>query len=146
VAYQRVRLIPSKIGATDFGNSTPVVGSNFGRIIVRPSMPERSTAEVDQAIVAEVRAALQRLGASEMLVYRAATMLPCAIYEEMERLGADPYLLAFIGSWRDTLTDEEVLDHLRDWNAGTFKLERLASTGDVDRIRAELTARKRRLS
>jgi hypothetical protein len=100
----------------------------------------------DQAIVAEVRAALQKLGASEMLVYRAATMLPRAIYEEMERLGADPYLLAFIGSWGDTLTDAEVLGMLRDWNAGTFTIDRLASTGDVERIRAELAARKRRLS
>jgi hypothetical protein len=103
-------------------------------------------AELDAAIVAEVEKALAKLGASPVLVYRAAAMLPRAIYEEMERLGADPYLLAMVGSWGDTLNDAEVLNMLRDWNAGTFSIDKLASTGDVDRIRAEIAARKRRLS
>jgi hypothetical protein len=103
-------------------------------------------AELDAAILAEVEKALRTLGASEVLVYRAAAMLPRALYEEMERLGADPYLLAFINSWGDTLNDAEVLDMLRDWNAGTLEFDRRASTGDVDLIRAEIAARKRRPS
>jgi hypothetical protein len=103
-------------------------------------------AEIDAGIVAEIEKALRALGGSAVLVDRASAMMPRALYEEMERLGADPYLLAIVGSWGDTLDDAAVLDMLRDWNAGTFKIERLASTGDVDRIRAELAARKRRLS
>jgi hypothetical protein len=43
----------------------------------------------------------------------------------MEKLGADPKLLGAVGSWRDTLTDEEVRAMLREWNAtGTITLER----------------------
>jgi hypothetical protein len=37
------------------------------------------------------------------------------LYVAMERLGADPMLLSIIGSWGDTLDDEEVLALLRDW-------------------------------
>jgi hypothetical protein len=33
-------------------------------------------------------------------------------------LGADIYLLATVGSWRDTLPDNEVLEKLRSWNRG----------------------------
>jgi len=36
----------------------------------------------------------------------------------LEFLGASIYLKAAIGSWRDTLTDEEVLDDLRRWRVG----------------------------
>jgi len=39
------------------------------------------------------------------------------IYIALERLGADEELLAIIGSWRDTLPDDEVLALLRDYNA-----------------------------
>jgi hypothetical protein len=35
----------------------------------------------------------------------------------MERLGADPELLSIIGSWCDTLPDEEILALLRVHNA-----------------------------
>ena len=40
------------------------------------------------------------------------------IYDAAERLGADPALLAVINSWGDTLSDEEILAMLQDWNAG----------------------------
>ena len=101
---------------------------------------------IDHEIVAEVEKALRTLGASEVLMFRAVAMSPAALYEEMERLGADPYLLALSGwSWWGIPSDEDVLDHLRAWNAGAFKFERLASTGEVDKIRAELAARKRKL-
>lgn len=43
----------------------------------------------------------------------------------LERLGAHPQLLAIVGSWGDTLTDDKVLEALRDWNAGDFRIERL---------------------
>jgi hypothetical protein len=46
------------------------------------------------------------------------------IYTALERLGADPELLAIVGSWRDTLPDAEVLLMLRDWNAGRPMLHR----------------------
>jgi hypothetical protein len=39
------------------------------------------------------------------------------IYGALERLGADPELLAIVGSWRDTLDDAEVLALLRRYNA-----------------------------
>jgi hypothetical protein len=36
----------------------------------------------------------------------------------LEFLGADIYLMATVGSWRDTLSDEQVLVDLRTWNTG----------------------------
>ena len=33
-----------------------------------------------------------------------------------EGLGAPPVLLGILGAWGDTMTDEEVLIALRDWN------------------------------
>jgi hypothetical protein len=38
------------------------------------------------------------------------------IYTTLEQLSADPELLAVVGSWRDTLNDEEILKHLRSFN------------------------------
>lgn len=39
------------------------------------------------------------------------------VYKAAERLGADPGLLACIGSWGDTVDDTEVLSMIRAWNA-----------------------------
>jgi hypothetical protein len=39
------------------------------------------------------------------------------IYVALERPGAEPELLAIVGSWLDTLPDVEVLAMLRDYNA-----------------------------
>jgi hypothetical protein len=39
------------------------------------------------------------------------------LYIALERLGADAELLAIIGSWRDTLSDEEALAALQEYNA-----------------------------
>jgi hypothetical protein len=39
------------------------------------------------------------------------------IYVALERLGADAELLSIVGSWRDTLTDEEARALLREYNA-----------------------------
>jgi hypothetical protein len=41
------------------------------------------------------------------------------IYIALKHLGAEPMLLAIIGSWGDTLSDEEVLSALQDWNNKT---------------------------
>ncbi|MFI0849244.1 hypothetical protein [Mesorhizobium sp. IMUNJ 23232] len=38
-------------------------------------------------------------------------------YEAARKLGAKSDLLSIIGSYGDTLQDEEVLEALRDWNA-----------------------------
>lgn len=56
----------------------------------------------------------------------------------LEQLGAHPHLLSIVGSWGDTLTDEAVLEALKDWNAGAFKVETIASTGDVPRVKPKL--------
>jgi hypothetical protein len=37
-------------------------------------------------------------------------------YTTLEQLSADPELLAVVGSWRDTLDDDEILAHLRSFN------------------------------
>jgi hypothetical protein len=34
----------------------------------------------------------------------------------LEQLSADPELLAVVGSWRDTLNDDEILEHLKSFN------------------------------
>lgn len=47
------------------------------------------------------------------------------IYEVVDRLGGEPELLALIGSWGDTLRDEDVLAGLKDWNAGRPILHRV---------------------
>jgi hypothetical protein len=39
------------------------------------------------------------------------------LYVALERLGTDEELLSIVGSWRDTLTDAEVLSMLREYNA-----------------------------
>ena len=40
------------------------------------------------------------------------------IYRALQRLGADIDLLSIVGSYGDTLDDVDVLDLLREWNAG----------------------------
>jgi hypothetical protein len=46
------------------------------------------------------------------------------LYATLERLDAEPELLAIVGSWRDTLSDDEVLATLRDYRAGRLVLYR----------------------
>ena len=49
------------------------------------------------------------------------------IYRAFELLGAGRELLCTIGSWGDTLSDEEVLTLLKEWNAEQARREKLAS-------------------
>jgi hypothetical protein len=44
------------------------------------------------------------------------------LYIALEGLKAPPLLLGIVGSWGDSLTDEEVLAALKSWNAGARKL------------------------
>ncbi len=44
------------------------------------------------------------------------------IYVAIQNLKAPPLLLGIVGSWGDTLTDEEVLAALKSWNAGVRQL------------------------
>jgi hypothetical protein len=43
------------------------------------------------------------------------------IYRAFEALGADRKLLATVGSWGDTLDDDEVLKLLGEWNYGSLR-------------------------
>jgi hypothetical protein len=55
------------------------------------------------------------------------------IYRALEELGANGHLLAIVGSWGDTLTEAEVLEHLRTWNESGRVFERvLASTSRIE--------------
>jgi hypothetical protein len=38
------------------------------------------------------------------------------LYTTLEQLSADPELLSVVGSWRDTLDDDEILEHLKSFN------------------------------
>jgi hypothetical protein len=48
-------------------------------------------------------------------------------YTTLEQLSADPELLAVVGSWRDTLDDDEILTHLRSFNRAGKVLHRPVS-------------------
>jgi hypothetical protein len=54
----------------------------------------------------------------------------------LERLGADPQLLAIVACWGDTLSDAAVLGMLRNWNNGTHRWARITS---VERPKPTLT-------
>jgi hypothetical protein len=43
------------------------------------------------------------------------------IYRTFEKLGVDKHLLGIVGSWGDTLTDDQVLELLKLWNSGQYK-------------------------
>jgi hypothetical protein len=47
-------------------------------------------------------------------------------YTVLERLRADPELLAVVGSWRDTLTDAEVLSMLQEYASRVWYRRRAA--------------------
>jgi hypothetical protein len=44
------------------------------------------------------------------------------IYIALQNLNAPPLLLGIIGSWGDTLNDEEVLAAMKSWNSGVRQL------------------------
>ena len=74
---------------------------------------------IDSQIRSQIGFALKDLGADEKLLSKVESMTPNELYNAAERLKAESMLLAFIGSWKDTLTDKEILECLRGWNAET---------------------------
>jgi hypothetical protein len=81
-------------------------------------MPKQST--VNRKIVRELQQALDYLGTDRALADIGAGDL----YQKLEALEADRELLAIVGSWGDTLEDEEVLELLKHWNAAEGKAHR----------------------
>ncbi|HJY76097.1 MAG TPA: hypothetical protein VKE95_05660 [Burkholderiales bacterium] len=49
-------------------------------------------------------------------------------YDTLERLGANRWLLAAIGSWQDGASDEETYQSLKALNEGRFAIDITAST------------------
>lgn len=79
------------------------------------------------AIRGELSKAAERLGGDGDQI----RALPRAkIYDALEDLEADWHLLAVVGSWSDTLDDDQVLASLQRWNRGESPFDYLiASTG-----------------
>lgn len=48
--------------------------------------------------------------------WNAARVLAPVFYKEAEKRGADMHLLSIIGSWGDTLEDDEVLQLAKEFN------------------------------
>jgi hypothetical protein len=64
------------------------------------------------------------------------TAIISQIYVAVERMGGNSELLALIGSWGDTLPDEEILECLQMYNErGTYKSKVLFQVGDTPAIR-----------
>lgn len=100
--------------------------------------------ELEQIIRSELYKAVESLGGPPELL--AATINGASkeeIYEAAERLGADRYLLAAIGSWGDTLADEEVLKDLRDWNAGWSNRTRVAGSAVMNDATSRAVAKQK---
>jgi hypothetical protein len=80
-----------------------------------------------EAILDELCRAAERMGGDGEQI----RALPRAhIYDALEGLGADRHLLAFVGSWGDTMNDGQVLKELKEWNrnGGRFRFDRLIAT------------------
>ena len=63
-------------------------------------------------IIAEIHQAIIKLGGS------AQPLTPDEAQRALRDLGADIDLISIVDSWQDTLPDEDILDLLRNWNAG----------------------------
>jgi hypothetical protein len=63
-------------------------------------------------IIAEIRRAIEKLGG----LARPAT--PDEAQRAVRDVGADIDLRSIVDSWQDTLDDDEILELLRNWNAG----------------------------
>jgi len=65
----------------------------------------------------EILKVVEWLGGSPKLVASLRGARKRRLYDALELLGADRELLATVGSWLDTWTDDQVLTALREWNA-----------------------------
>jgi hypothetical protein len=94
---------------------------------------------MDPEILSEMADALEDHGAPPDLLRRAREarqLTPdfmAEAYAALEKLGAHRWLLATIGSWRDGMSDAELLEQLTAINAGTFDFQAIASTSSVAR-------------
>jgi len=70
----------------------------------------------EREIIAELRRSFEYL-VNEHHGILGAPLDKDKIYDTLEALGADPYLLGAVGSWGNTIDDDEVLGELRRWNA-----------------------------
>lgn len=70
-----------------------------------------STDDLTPQITAEIRRVLERFG----IVSDIDLTDTQAVNRVLESRGADIYLLCAIGSWKDTMTDRQVLQDLHDW-------------------------------
>jgi hypothetical protein len=65
----------------------------------------------------EIQKAIEWLGGSPKLLASLRGASKRQLYDALELRGADRELLATVGSWLDTWTDDQVLTALREWNA-----------------------------
>lgn len=78
--------------------------------------PDRHTI-ISRKILDEIALALEKYGANTKTVQSIKTRWSATrISEAAEKLNAPLVLRGFIRSWGDTLTDEQVLEGLHDWN------------------------------
>lgn len=88
----------------------------------------RPDTSLERRIRAQISRAAERLGAEEDEM-RAVPR--DKLYDTLEALGADRFLLAIVGSWGDCASEAETLAHLERWNAGGPGLDEVyASTSD----------------
>lgn len=71
--------------------------------------------DLTEEIVIEIAFAIRKLGGEPGTLNLTDAW---AVNRLLEFLGADIYLMATVGSWHDTLSDDEVLTDLRRWNRG----------------------------
>ena len=106
----------------------------FERRAARPAQILLKISTMEQEILSELATALEDHGAPSEIVRRVrearrlSRELMADSYAELQKVGAHPWLLATIGSWRDGLTDGEVLEQLKALNTGTFDFQVIAST------------------
>ncbi|MEQ1955184.1 hypothetical protein [Mesorhizobium sp. CN2-181] len=71
-------------------------------------------------IVREVQRGLRQLGATEADIAAVNTTDPRAMYDAIPRAGGKSDILSIIGSYRDMLPDDDVLERLQQWNSAEF--------------------------
>ena len=68
---------------------------------------------ITDEITAEIAKAIEKLGGNPETLNLTDTW---AVNRTLEFLGADIYLLCAVGSWKNTMSDEEVLADLKTWH------------------------------
>jgi len=74
--------------------------------------------DLTEKIVAELRRVMNTLKVPAELIEIVNLRDTAAVNRILEVAGADMHLLCTVGSWGDTISDEEVLADLRRWNQG----------------------------